>query len=103
MSPKCHPLTENRFCWIDGMVGLLVAGAVLLVAVCCIPRLRVNEASWDKIRPGLTLEEVEGIVGGPLGAAALTRSWEGRLMAGWRGRGEATKATWSWCSMPRAR
>src|SRR5581483_6057566 len=48
-------------------VGLLLLGAILagVFIYDFSDRTRVNEANYDKIEPGMTLRQVEAILGGP--------------------------------------
>jgi hypothetical protein len=43
----------------------LVVTVLFLVAILLRPRDRITQASWDRIQVGMTLQEVEAILGGP--------------------------------------
>jgi hypothetical protein len=96
-------MTRRRLLLASGVaLAVLIVSAVWWAAL---PRLGVTKANCARIKPGMTQEEVEAILGGPPGTY-----FDGRLAAagptsappGGRWGGTAMRRPWWWRSAPAA-
>jgi hypothetical protein len=70
-------------------MALLALGLVLVALPGCARTVRIDQGTCDQIKPGMTLKEVEDILGGPPGFYGVT---------GVQSEAPPSKEGWSWVS-----